>query len=538
MKKIYTILAAMALMSAGEAYAVPAYRGAIQYTQPDGSVMEFYRSGDENGHKMLDAEGHELIKDADGWLRRATAQQVALRAAATPSKPKYLFSGTAFPCVGEPHGLVVLAQFKDKKFSMTSPKDYYTRMLNKEGFSEYGATGSARDFFIANSSELFKPTFDVYGPVTLARNYSYYGANDLEGYDLHPEEVLIECLNSLDSSVDFSKYDLDGDGYIDNVFVIYAGYGEADCYDENVIWPHSADLLDYHLPQTYVYDGVILNRYGMTNEVDYTYKRPDGIGTFVHEFSHVLGLPDIYATTYTTAFTPGEYDTLDYGPYNNKGLTPPHYSVFERYCMGWLTPEPLTASGTYTLDPIHVGNKGYIICTERPDEFYLLENRQKQDYDKYIPGHGMLVWHIDFVQSVWDKNICNNKKSHQYIDIVEADNKQTDASQSGDTFPGTSGITSFTSSTSPALKSWSGKSLGVDITNIKEENGVISFYATVNNPYFTAVESVGEDIAEGEVEVYDLTGIKCGVFAPGEKINLPKGIYILKSGSDTKKIRL
>lgn len=468
------------LSGAIDTYAVRAYQGPISYTQPDGSIITLYNSGDENNHSLRDAEGNLMIKGVDGMVRKADANQiVAFRAAREQRRKKYLFSGTPFPAEGSPKGLVILVQFKDKKFSMSNPQNFYTRMLNEENFSDYNATGSARDFFVQNSKGSFTPDFDVYGPVTLSKNMSYYGQNDFYGYDMYPEQAVIEALQSLDSTVNFSQYDLDGDGQIDNVFVFYAGYGEADSAIDDTIWPHSADILEYGLATNYYFDGKLLNRYGMTNEVDYTYKRPDGIGTFVHEFSHVLGIPDFYATDYSTAYTPGEYSTMDYGPYNNEGRTPPNYSFFERMSLGWVNPSEITSTGEYTLLPMEQNNDAYIIHTEKEDEFYILENRQKSGWDAYIPGHGMLVWHIDFNQSKWDNNIVNNTASHQYVDLIEADNKKTDATRAGDPFPGSGNITSFTSTTNPALKSWSGKATDVALSQIKEAGKNISFVATV-----------------------------------------------------------
>lgn len=536
------------------AFAVPASPEPATYTQPDGSVIEFRILGDENSHIMVGLDGTELRYDSQGFLRPvARLNNEAFSGNPQPvTAPKYLISGAAFPAKDNPRALVILAEFPDTKFSVDDPRGYYHRILNLEGFSENGATGSARDFFVENSLGRFTPAFDVYGPVMMKHPMSYYGANDQYGYDLHPEEVVIECMNGIDNNVDLSIYDTNSDGEIDNVYIFYAGYGEQDTGRVNVIWPHSADLLDFNLDLDYYFDGVLLNRYAMSNELKANTTIPDGIGTFVHEFSHVLGLPDLYSTTYSGAFTPGKFSTMDNAPYNNNGRTPAYYSIFERMCLGWLEPEEFSISGDYELRPIGESNSGYIIHTENPEEFYLIENRQLTGFDKYIPGHGMLIWHIDFAQDIWDRNIVNNRASHQRVDLIEADNRRTDITRSSDPFPGKSGITSFTSSTTPALRSWADLPLSVtDITDIREDDdGTIRFSikgssslgaesATID--YSTSLIKVNGGSANNlsmthDAVIFDLQGRKVAVISPGASVAMSAGIYIAVVEQKTGKI--
>ncbi len=547
--KISGVAAVVAMMGCADAMAVPAYRGGIQFQRPDGTEITLYRSGDENFNQLRDADGRLMILDDNGYAIPADVEAHELLRAASQHRKKYLFSGNAFPCEGAPHAIVVLAEYPDTRFSMDDPLDFYTRQLNEVGYGDYDATGSARDFFVDNSNGRFTPTFDVYGPVQMKNAMSYYGRNDAWGNDQHPEEVVIECLEALDSKVDFTQYDHDGDGYIDNVFVIYAGYGEADSNMRNTIWPHSADLSDYELGVTYKFDGKILNRYGMTNEIDGSYRRPDGIGTFVHEFSHVLGLPDLYTTVYNSAFTPGEYCTLDYGPYNNAGRTPPYYSIFERMSLGWCEPVELTESGDYTLNTINNSNTGFIVRTDKDNEFFLFENRQQTGSDKYIPGHGMLVWHIDFNQKVWDDNVVNNTPSHQYVDIVEADNRRTDQTRDADPFPGTKNVTEFNDTKLPHFVGWSGKTTGVALSDIREADGLVHFHAEVSQQTgigsgFDASAPLRIDgdrlVNAGEIDctVYDISGRRVAVVAAGEAVTLPSGIYVAKAGEKTLRLKI
>ena len=498
--------------------AVPAKPGLLTVEQADGTTLNVMLRGDERSHFYLSEDGYLLSNindeffyadvDASGNITSSDlrarnisersqadnaylhtvdmeraysrlaerASQAAMRMAPkarfAPSQGPGLFPGTHFPSIGEQKAIVILVEYKDVKMTLDDAHDYFDRMLNEPGFSDYGGTGSAHDFFTECSEGQFDPQFDVFGPVTLSKNRSYYGGNDWWGNDEHPEEMVIEACQLLDETVDFSQYDRDGDGYIDNVFIFYAGRGEASGGTSDTVWPHSWDVSSA-TSTPYYFDGVRLDRYGCSNE--YETGRPDGVGTFVHEFSHVMGLPDLYATTYTGAFTPGSWSALDYGPYNNDGCTPPLYGAFERYALGWIEPLPVDGPINATLYPIGTNQAG-IIRTPKENEFFLLENRQKVSWDTYIPGHGMLVWHIDYNESIWNSNIVNNTSSHQYVDIEEADNTASDSSRAGDAFPGTANKTSFTDDTKPSMKTWNGTRLELPITDIAEsQDGVITF---------------------------------------------------------------
>lgn len=387
-----------------------------------------------------------------------------------------LFPDLRFPAYGDQKAIVILVEYTDVKFnknypSGVTPYDYFNRMLNEDGFDLYGGTGSAAQYFRENSNSNFRPQFDVYGPVTLSRNQAYYGGNNYMGNDQHPADMVKEACEQLDSIVDFRDYDRNGDGVVDNVFVFYAGRGEASGGSANTVWPHSWNMASAGYGNL-KFDGVRIHTYGCTNE--WENQRPDGVGTFIHEFSHVMGLPDLYATSYTSSFTPGEWSALDYGPYNNNGMTPPNYGAFERYALGWIKPREIDRAVTGTLQPITENVCG-VIRTPLETEFFLVENRQQHGWDAFIPGHGMLVWHIQYDSTVWQNNVVNNTPSHQYVDIEEADGTQSDYSRGGDCFPGTAGKTAFTSETIPAMKTWLGTAVDYPITDIAESDGVVTF---------------------------------------------------------------
>lgn len=627
------LIAGLALTAGLTAWGKPALKIPLTVTQPDGSKLTIVKRGNATCKSIYTLDGYLLERDdrkgyvyalpqGDGTLvasdmparnaewrtdaeveflstvsREETNEAVAALGMKAKEANRFMLKSRvpafaqglqmntrgpglydySFPCKGKQKVLVILAEFADVKFNSKnkSPynkidsKTYFTEMLNKDGFDTYGGTGSAHDWFIQNSNGLFDPEFDVYGPVTLPQNVKYYGGNDRNGDDKAAHQMVIDACKALDGEIDFKDYDRNGDGYVDNVYVFYAGYGEADTAgQEDTIWPHSWEISSATAPNANVQgdplelDGVYIDRYACSNETcgiigyDSNFNsiyadRPDGIGTFVHEFSHVMGLPDLYSTAEYSSyrnvpFTPEEFSVMDYGPYNNDGMTPPNYSAYERYALDWITPDVMI-SGNRSLENLGDTNQAFIVKTDKEQEFYLFENRQQTGWDKYIPGHGMLVWHVDFDQTAFYKNEVNNAKTHQYVDLVEADNIQDyptgqnldgyyfypETTRTGDPFPGSKNVRTFGASTTPALKSWSGKSLGVELSGITESNGIISFVATVDG---SGVNDIETDTMILSGDVYDLRGIKIGTVVDGKMPALDAGIYIVRSGNKLNKI--
>lgn len=510
-------------------WGAPAKREVFTVTQPDGSTLQVRQVGDEYRHFLLTEDGIVLAEPVDGAYCYATIgtdgilKSTGIKAVdlqsrthlpaealnisdvrlAELAKPKRLAQSgmgrfeTSFPSKGNPKALVVLVEYQNVKFSIKDPHAYFNALLTEEGFSQYGSTGSAKDYFRDNSMGQFVPEFDVYGPIKLANRRSYYGANDNIGNDKRPGEMVVEAIKALDDEVDFSVYDTDGDGYVDNVYVFYAGEGEATASQPDAVWPHSGDLSASNL--MFTVDGVKVNHYACSNE--WENEEPVGIGTFVHEFSHVMGLPDLYHTSYGTRdYTPNKYNVMDYGIYNNGGRTPTGYSIYERNAMGWMELEVLTDAVNARLDNMQESNRGYIIPTGSDNEFFLLENRQQTGWDTYIPGHGMLIWHIDYDRADFNNNRVNNDPYHQRVDIEEAAGITTLMStevMASYTFPGTYGITSFTDDTQPSMKTWAGENLGMPITNIVENDGVITF-AVAGGGMDIPVPAKAEEVEKSE----------------------------------------
>lgn len=513
MKHKLLAVACAVTLAAGSAWAVPARRDVVhKMIQPDGTIIELTRIGDEHKHFFVTSDRLPVLADEAGrWCYAtvdnagrlvasavavgspaerafvASVDRVALSRAmnAKPSaKVRRVNQSTGiglfdsrFPASGSPKAIVILVEYKDVKFKVTNPQQYYTDFLNKEGFSQHGGTGSVKDFYTKSSNGKFTPQFDVYGPVTLANNMSYYGGNDIAGNDKAPEKMVSEACAALDATVDFSQYDNDHNGYVDNVYIIYAGQGEASYGSASTVWPHSWTMQDASgsMPKC---DGVYINDYGCSNE--WEQDSPDGIGTYTHEFGHILGLPDLYCTDYGAAATktPGMWSVMDYGSYNNGGRTPCSSSIYERNALGWIDPIVIDNACSLSLNNIHDSNEGAVILTSNKNEFFLFENRQQVGWDKYLPGHGMIVWHIDYNKTVFDNNKPNNTSSHQYIDIEEAGgvaNNESETTMASYPFPGTKNVTSFTADTKPALRTWNNTAINLPITEIAETGGVISF---------------------------------------------------------------
>lgn len=489
--------------------AVPARPGLTVITQSDGTTLEVRIAGDEYYHLYTTSDGIPLVEDGDKLcyatidasgmvvstgvpacnVEQRSAEELKLVSeinteavrGVMEKKSKEalykvqrrgpgLFAGSHFPATGEHKALVLLVQYSDVKFTLDDPYDYFSRLLNEEGFNESGATGSARDYFIESSMGVFQPQFDVYGPITLSRPRSYYGGNNWYGSDARAWLMALEAVEQLDAEVDFSEYDRDGDGRIDNVFIFFAGMGEHAGGGAECVWPH-ASYVTYSDSEPHIYDGVQLDSYGCTSE--WMIDRPDGIGTFCHEFGHILGLPDLYATSYTEAFTLGSWAVMDMGAYNNDSRTPPLHSAFERYALGWIEPRQLTAASDVELLPISSNDAGIIKAGK--NEYFLFENRQQTGWDQFLPGHGMLITHVLLDEAAWASNRVNNDPDMMLVDIEEADGIATEDTRAGDAFPGTAGVTSFTDDTTPSMRNWNNQRLSLPITDITETDGIIRF---------------------------------------------------------------
>ncbi len=516
MKKILsTILLIFAFMTL---YAVPAFRGTVKRLQPDGTTLHILVQGDERRHLLTTADGYPLKQDNEGWLRYAQLEGGRLTCSASSpaahdvmirSKEEIDFLNTLktfdlyditptrqapqrnsgsgdmqvgnFPTKGEIRGLIILAEFTDVKFSNSA--EYFQRIMNEEGCTLSTPYGSARDYFVAQSGGQFTPTFDVVGPVSLNQNMAYYGGDDFLGNDQRAEQMVRDACLKADTNldIDFSQYDYDEDGMVDMVFVIYAGYGENYGASTDCIWPHKYELSSAGISLSL--DEKKIDTYACACEIyGATGIEPTGIGTFCHEFSHVLGLADHYNTTDGTQMKTGRYDIMDYGCYNDSTCTPPSYSAMERYSLGWMDLEEIKEPALgLSLEDIKDSNHAYKLQSPNTDEYFILETRLQTGWDSYIPSQGMMITHVDYMMSAWWRNIVNDGETPRYC-IVPADNDLDYGSDDKDLYPQTGhrpfGVSNntFTGSSIPAAMTWDGQWIDRDVTNIKfGSDSVVTF---------------------------------------------------------------
>lgn len=453
------------------AIAVPARRDGMLRTAADGTQKMVYQHGNELFHYLTDAEGNwldeETLMPMSNEQKAAREQAGKARVQARRAKEE-----TGTDRLLAPRGAVILVSYPDKAFSQSN-KDM-TEWAMGEKYTYNGATGSIHRYFMDQSWGQYDMQIDVYGPVTVSNNASYYGSNDWSGNDKHPDELVKEAcqLAHSECGADFSQYDSNNDGDVDWVVILYAGKGEADGGSKETIWPHQYDLS--YTGMSFMLDGKWVDHYCCLNEIDGSSGKRCGIGTFCHEFSHVMGLPDFYATTEgSTHRTLGSWDIMDYGPYNNDGNTPPSYSAYERWFMGWIEPTLLNTAATVTLANLnHEGGRAcYITETGKaisdilfpsPSTFYLLENRQKSGWDQYIKGSGLMITKVQWSKYKWESNTVNNTASAMGVDIIEAKaNTSSTYDKATDLYP--KGATEFT------------KVTNYQVTDIAMADSIITF---------------------------------------------------------------
>lgn len=513
-------------------FAAPARRVPITYKQSDGTELYVTLTGDETFHYCVTLDGVPVVKGDNGDYCYATLSDegilvstgcIAHNAEARSFEESQIIDTNNFAglnktlaskaraarrtapakaatvaTTGEVDVPVLLVEFSDVKFTFS--KEAVSDLLNKENYEGYDnpiakTVGSAKDYFIAQSDGKFKPNFIVTDILTLPNSMSYYGGNDSNGNDRRPGHMIADGLVAADANMDFSIFDNDGDGCVEFVYCVYAGYGENTTgNDENCIWPQQWELSATTGVKTH--DNVKFNVFACSNELAisrefanmYGADYLSGIGTMCHEFSHCLGLPDLYDTSSnaTGLSTFGYWDLMDIGSYVAEGYVPVGYSAYERDFMGWRSLEVLDEKGKYSMEALTGGGHGYkIVNPANSNEYYVLENRQQEGWDKFIFNAGMLISHIDYNATVWNNNTVNNQKSHLRLSLVPADNEiieydgengaVANASYKGDVWPGTSGNTAFTDTSVPAATLFTGGTLGKPITNITHTDGVISF---------------------------------------------------------------
>lgn len=560
------------LLASVPADGIPAKKVKVLFRQPDGTSFTGCIRGDEFANVKMTEDGQAIVQDGDGWwcyavfdsdgFRRSSGvragspsagreilsassdipydrlQRIAAEkrgAAADPSEDdetpmkRLIRRGAQTKADGtaavQKHGIVILAQFRDVAFTYT--KENFVNLLNQSGYSLNGATGCAMDYFRDQFGGSVEFSFDVSDIVTLSKDRAHYGRNDEKNQDSNAVEMIVEaCELAAGKGVDFSIYDDDGDGTVDNVFVFFSGADESEGAGDDCIWSHA-----YYVKRgagvSKKLCGKYIDRYACSAELrreivgvsftdNYLFT---GIGTFCHEYTHTFGLPDLYDTDYAKSGGQSEalwYCTalMDGGNSNNFSNTPPFYNAVERERLGIGEGTSLT-NGRHTLEPIHRNGKYYRMDADVAGEYYLFECRDNSAlWDKYIGGNGLLVYHIDRSPSNkagksdsygktlsaaerWTWNEVNCRPDRQCVNLVEADPSAVKEAYNADGefrpngamlkrifFP-YAGVSHIDAGNGFIF--WSGKSNPVKITDItRNDDGSVSFVVS-------GVETVGTD---------------------------------------------
>ncbi|MDR1006655.1 MAG: M6 family metalloprotease domain-containing protein [Bacteroidales bacterium] len=494
-QKFLTLLALGVMLCSQTLFAVPAKQGLLTITQPDGTTIQVYIMGDERMHLYRTSDNYTLLSNSDGVLEYAkldakgnlipsgikahnpqertltemvALNQIEIKLDYSSSQKKMIREiarkvfdvpnenkGQAVEgvTIGRRRALIILVAYSDVAFTYTQQE--FDNLFNQVNYNVGGASGSVRDFFLASSFGQLELLPTVVGPYTLPHDMAFYGANNQYGNDANARQMIIDACTAANADVDFKQFDGNNDGFVDGVHVIFAGLGEAAGGAPNTIWPHRSSL---NPPQSF--DGVRVKDYSCSAE-----KRQGGsiagIGTIAHELGHVLGLPDYYDTDYGAsggyARTPGRFDIMDQGSYNNNENTPPLYCAFSRLTLGWIEPYVLEDSTNMdiTVFPLIDSNEAFMIKTSTDGDYFIFENRQRNNvWDNYIFGDGgysmnfnggLLVMHAN-------ENIPNNNDSSALrLRIVRADgiesgyysNSWYATSIDNDVYPGSSNITDF-----------------------------------------------------------------------------------------------
>ena len=594
MKKIIAMLSLA--LAASTTFAVPAKQAKKTLTLADGTQVVATQMGDEymnwwqadNGMRYVESQDKEGVYEAANMdvmaahaqMRRAIIGEKRAKRLNSVVKPVNMSfsSGQQRVQIGDEHitytgkkkGIIILVQFPNQKFETGHDNAYYKMVANEKGLThEDGYIGSVTDYFLSQSNGQFELDFDIAGPYTLSHTSSYYGKNDGANIDTKVGYMIQEgCDAAVADGFNFNDYDWDGDGYADQVFVLYAGLGEASGGDAKTVWPH-----EYQIRYTCV--GKVLNytaegkgkvdTYACANEMErvinnatgtYTNElKLAGIGTICHEFSHCLGFADMYDTSSNGGnYGMGFYDVMSAGSYNGGGFTPCNYTAYERIYAGWTEPivldEPATIKAMQSSEDY--GRPFILYNDKHPNEFYTLENRQKKGWDAELYGSGLMITHVDYDQTKWGINQVNASASdHQRCTIFHADNDADGTvleSIKNDLYPYMSGGVplndELTDDSRPAAKLYNKnadgtKYMGKPITAIKKNvNGTISFDVMGGNEdnildnttSETAIKDIKADTRKADNRVYSIDGRYLG-----DDINaLGKGLYIVGGKKELK----
>lgn len=458
-------------------FAVKAYPYPVTVTQPDGTTLTLRIHGDENRSWKTTLEGRPLSQDGRGFWR------VTDSLPPMPEKGKALNpeGGTiamfmATKASFNIRTVVIPVQFRDVHFTVPSPRSAIYNLFNQQYYTENGATGSVLDYFRDNLGNRCNLSFDICDVVTLPNDLAWYGENKGGVTDKNLKQLVEHACRAADATgVDFSRYDFDQDGYVDNVFLIFAGHNEAEGGDENTLWPQSWNISDQNLSL----DGVRISNFSLYSE----YSGPSGyrfagIGTICHEYCHFLGLQDLYDVNGSTEGTGvglfGTLSVMDQGNYNNEGRTPPYLTIFEREAIGLAERRAVRQPTELTVVPVQGSSVAHVLATGKAGEDFWLEFRDGTKWDAAIGGTGLVIYHIDkstnragsmTARTRWATNSVNACSSHPCA-LAVASNGGTGLGVEDVFFPGARNVQVIHSSVNFPLSGWNGEGVGYGLSNL------------------------------------------------------------------------
>lgn len=511
MKRIFLIISLLLICFTNNLFAVVAYPHPINYTQSDSTQLTVSLRGDEkvawgktlDDYTIMRAKNGDwvyAISNENGGMQPSTIlahnpeqrSEAEIRFLANIDKAlfysqeqiSYLkqlwdinddFQSRVKSAIGEDttqvaqeHYKLVVILMSYSNYAFTTPRQEIENLFNQVGYSSNGHQGSVHDYFKSTSFGKLNVEATVVGPYTTMNDLNYYGENYSGGGDMRARELIMEAVEASDSEIDYSQYTNGSESFVSCVYVIYAGFAESSGNAANTIWPHRSAVYPPIMK-----DGVNIYDYACSSEKNGTvsYPEPLVIGTICHEFSHVLGLPDFYDTDYSENGSFSHHDSWDLmcsGNYNNGGKCPPIWNAYQRSTRNYTILQELTTEGNITLQPLITDNVAYKLSFNA-NEYFILENRQKQSWDKYLPGHGMLIFHVNKNASGWSNHCINCNPNNPGFDLEEAGGTGWYASSSNP-FPGTSNNTEFTDGSTPSSQSFNGTNLNRPIINITENN--------------------------------------------------------------------
>ena len=581
MKKILLSIT-FALMGITSGFAAKAYPGIVTVTQSDGTELNVRIYGDEHHSWYTTTDGALLVQVGknfyvaqveDNGMLKATPQLAhnaelrnKLENKAINTQNKQLFFNTAktnavrrsigisnnypyFPHTGTPKALVILVEFQDCAFLTKDPVSVFNHLLNASPEDEtpqvlledynnntnFTNTGSVKQYFSDMSEGEFQPQFDVKGVVKVSKNYAYYGQDQSENNrDIKYKEMIKEACELAKSQlgVNFSEYDANNDGNVDLVYVIHAGYGQNTGGEENTLWAKTS----FNYITTI--DGKEISAHGINSELNFNKGNYiTGIGVICHEFSHTMGIPDLYpynSKAYVNNQEPESWDLMDAGEYGNNGYTPVPYCAWELDIMGWnagietLDKEPKQI----TMEPYFSGNrKAYKIEADN-GEYLLLQNLQRTGWGKGYMSHGLLIYRIDYQRSnVGLDYRMNQTPNKPEVTVLPADGvilngylngkshtkQEYYESQWADPFPGYKQVTELLEA------KLNNTTLTNLLYNIKEtDDRVITF--DYLKDYATGIDqTLADKDTEKNQSIFSLDGRYLG----NDASKLTKGVYII-----------